>query len=84
MEWLTIVSAEKILRGVLARTSPPASVVALRYAQMVTFTPLQLTHSEDVVPVISAGLPADQPPAHFSEGFAQALARYPWLWTSAH
>jgi hypothetical protein len=67
LEWLTIVSADQILRGVLARTSPSESVVALRYAQMVTFTPLQLIHSEDVVPVISAGLPPDQLPARFSE-----------------
>ncbi len=67
LEWLTVVDADQILRGVLARTSPPEVVVALRYAQMVTFTPLQLTHSEDVVPIISAGLPPDQPPAQFSE-----------------
>jgi hypothetical protein len=67
LEWLTIVDADQILRGVLARNSPPEAVVALRYAQMVTFTPLQLTHSGDVVPIVTAGLPPDQPPAHFSE-----------------
>ena len=68
MEWLTIIDADQILRGVLARTSPSeAGVVALRYAQMVTFTPLQLTHSGDVVPIISAGLPPDQRPAQFNE-----------------
>ena len=49
LEWLTVADADQILRGVLARTSPPEVVVALRYAQMVTFTPLQLTHSGDVV-----------------------------------
>jgi len=67
LEWLTVVDADQILRGVLARTSAPEVVVALRYAQMVTFTPLQLTHSGDVVPIISAGLPPDQPPAQFNE-----------------
>lgn len=43
--------------GVLARTSPPDAVVALRYAQMVTLTPMQVTHSEAIVPIITAGLP---------------------------
>ncbi len=67
LEWYTTVDADQMLRGVLARASPPDAVVALRYAQMVTFTPLQLTHSEAVVPIISAGLPQDQPPAQFEE-----------------
>lgn len=67
LEWYTVVDADQMLRGVLARTSPPDAVVALRYAQMVTFTPLQLIHSEAVVPIITAGLPQDQPPAQFEE-----------------
>lgn len=67
LEWLTVVDADQILRGVLARTTSAEVVVALRYAQMVTFTPLQLTHSGEVVPIISAGLPPDQPPAQFNE-----------------
>lgn len=67
LEWFTVVDSDQILRGVLARTSPPEVVVALRYAQMVTFTPLQLTHSEAIVPIISAGLPQDQQPARFAE-----------------
>ena len=67
LEWLTIIDEDQILRGVLARTSPPDVVVALRYAQMVTFTPLQLSHSEAVVPIITAGLPPDLQPARFSE-----------------
>lgn len=66
LEWLTIVDQDQILRGVLARSTPPDAVVALRYAQMVTFTPLQLTHTESVVPIIAAGLP-EQPPAQFDE-----------------
>lgn len=67
LEWLTIVDADQILRGVLARASNSAAVVALRYAQMITFTPLQLTHSEAVVPIITAGLPIDAQPAQFNE-----------------
>lgn len=67
LEWFTMIDPDQILRGVLARVSAPEVVVALRYAQMVTFTPLQLTHSEAVVPIISAGLPQDQPPARFTE-----------------
>lgn len=67
LEWLTLVDPQQVLRGVLARTSPPDAVVALRYAQMITFTPLELTHSEAIVPIITAGLPPDQPPARFEE-----------------
>jgi hypothetical protein len=68
LEWLTIIDPEQILRGVLARSSPTAdAVVALRYAQMVAFTPLQLTHSEAIVPIITAGLPPNQRPANFEE-----------------
>ncbi|WP_231999613.1 ESX secretion-associated protein EspG [Mycobacterium sp. 1245852.3] len=67
LEWRTMIDPEQILRGVLARTSPPDAVVALRYAQMVTLTPMQVTHSEAIVPIITAGLPPDQPPARFEE-----------------
>jgi len=66
LEWLTMVDEDQVLRGVLARTSPPDAVAALRYAQMVTFTPLQVAYTESVVPIITAGL-ADQPPANFDE-----------------
>lgn len=67
LEWVTMVDPDQILRGVLARGPGAAAVVALRYAQMITFTPMQLAHSEAVVPIISAGLPADVQPAQFSE-----------------
>jgi hypothetical protein len=67
LQWLTIIDQDRILRGVLARTSPPDAVVVLRYAQMVTLTPLQLHGSESLVPIITAGLPEDQRPAHFEE-----------------
>lgn len=72
LEWFTVVddNPDQVLRGVLARTpSTSDAVVALRYAQMVTFTPLQLTHSEAIVPIITTGLPADRPPATFTEFF---------------
>jgi hypothetical protein len=69
LQWLTIIDSDQILRGVLARTSPPDAVVVLRYAQMVTLTPLQLSGSESLVPIITAGLPDDQRPAHFEEFF---------------
>lgn len=67
LEWRTIIDPEQILRAVLARTSPPDAVAVLRYAQMVTFTPLQLTDSEAIVPIITAGLPPDERPANFTE-----------------
>lgn len=77
LEWLTLDSTdnERVLRGVLARSSDSDAIVALRYAQMVTFTPLQLTHSEAVVPIITAGCPAMRgPPGSPSSSC---------LWTSA-
>jgi hypothetical protein len=67
LQWLTIIDKDQILRGVLARTSPPEAVVVLRYAQMVTLTPLQLSDSESIVPIITAGLPDDALPARFEE-----------------
>lgn len=67
LQWLTIIDSDRILRGVLARTTPPDAVVVLRYAQMVTFTPLQLNGSESLVPLVTAGLPEDARPAHFEE-----------------
>lgn len=67
LQWLTIIDTDRILRGVLACTTPPEAVVVLRYAQMVTFTPLQLNGSESLVPIVTAGLPDDARPAHFEE-----------------
>ncbi len=67
LEWLTVVDQDQILRGVLARTDTSGSaVVVLRYAQMVTFTPLQLDSGLALVPVVTVGLD-DQQPAQFSE-----------------
>jgi EspG family len=67
LEWRTIVDPEQILRGVLAHAAAQNAVVVLRYAQMVSFTPLQLAHSEAIVPIITSGLPPDQQPARFDE-----------------
>lgn len=67
LEWLTILDADRIGRGVLARgTNRHDAVVALRYAQMITLTPMQLDYTEALVPIVTAGLP-DQPPAQFDE-----------------
>lgn len=68
LEWFTINAADQdqMLRGVASRITPPNTVIAQRYAQMVTFTPMQIAYSEALVPVVTAGLP-DQPPARFSE-----------------
>lgn len=65
-EWLTIIDEDRILRAVLARNTPPDAVVAMRYAQMVTFTPMIVDYSEALVPIITTGLD-DQPPARFTE-----------------
>ena len=67
LQWRTIIDQDRILRGVLARTSPPDAVVVLRYAQMVTLTPLHLNGSESLVPIVTAGIPDDQRPARFEE-----------------
>ncbi|HLR99565.1 ESX secretion-associated protein EspG [Mycolicibacillus parakoreensis] len=67
LEWLTVIDQDQILRGVLARADTSGeAVVALRHAQMVTFTPLHIDSGLALVPVVTAGLD-DQPPARFTE-----------------
>lgn len=67
LEWLTVIDKDQILRGVLARTRVHSdAVVALRYAQMLTLTPMQVAYTEAIVPIITVGLP-DQAPARFGE-----------------
>lgn len=67
LEWLTIVDKNQILRSVLARTASSTEVVcAQRYAQMVTFTPMEVTYTEALVPIVTAGL-QDLQPARFRE-----------------
>lgn len=67
LEWLTILDSERIGRGVLARgANRHDAVVALRYAQMITLTPMQVDYTEALVPILTAGLP-DSQPANFNE-----------------
>ena len=54
-----------LLRGVVAR-SGDATVVALRNAQFVTFTAMDLDEPRALVPVVTVGL-AGRPPAQFDE-----------------
>ncbi|WP_102141316.1 ESX secretion-associated protein EspG [Mycobacterium hubeiense] len=54
-----------LLRGVLARRDGQ-TVVALRNAQLVTFTEMNIDHPQALVPVLCAGL-AQKPPARFDE-----------------
>jgi hypothetical protein len=55
----------ELLRGIVARRAD-ASVVALRNAQLVTFTAMAIDDPRALVPVLGAGL-ADRPPARFDE-----------------
>lgn len=54
-------------RGVLARTDVfPNVVVALRWAQMVAFTPMEVAYSEALVPIITTGI-EEKAPARFED-----------------
>jgi hypothetical protein len=53
----------RMLRGVVARRDG-RTVVALRTAELVTFTAMNIDHPEALVPVLSAGL-TQHPPARF-------------------
>lgn len=54
-----------LLRGIVARRGR-ATVVALRNAQLVTFTAMQIDDARALVPVLAAGL-AQRSPARFNE-----------------
>ncbi len=54
-----------MLRGVVARRGK-RTVVALRNAQLITFTEVGLHDAHDLVPILCAGLPR-RPPARFGE-----------------
>lgn len=66
--------ADELLRGVIARrgdeaggtAKPPKTVVALRNAQLVTFTAMNINDARGLVPVLGVGL-AQRPPAQFDE-----------------
>lgn len=63
LEWLTMVNPDQVLRGVVARGTGFDAVVALRYAQMLALTPTQITCTEDLAPIITTGLPDQEPAA---------------------
>jgi len=63
--------AGELLRGVVARRAgttgkPSKTIVALRSAQLVTFTAMNIDDARALVPVLSVGL-AQRPPAQFAE-----------------
>ena len=66
LEWVSVAGPDRVLRGVLARNPDGSAVAALRYAQMLTLTPLDVDYAESLVPIVTAGL-AEQRPARFAE-----------------
>ena len=61
----------ELLRGVVAQRAsatgkPPKTVVALRSAQLITFTAMDIDDPRALVPVLAVGL-AQRPPARFDE-----------------
>jgi EspG family len=60
--------ADELLRGIIARRDgeTPKTIVALRNAQLVTFTAMDVHDARALVPVLGVGL-ADRPPARFAE-----------------
>jgi EspG family len=60
--------ADELLRGIIARRGDETrkTVVALRNAQLVTFTAMDINDARALVPVLGVGL-AHRPPARFDE-----------------
>jgi hypothetical protein len=60
--------ADELLRGIIARRGDETrkTIVALRNAQLVTFTALDIHDARALVPVLGVGL-AQRPPARFDE-----------------
>jgi hypothetical protein len=60
--------ADDLLRGIIARRGGETqkTIVALRNAQLVTFTAMDIDDARALVPVLSVGL-AQRPPARFDE-----------------
>jgi hypothetical protein len=60
--------ADELLRGIIARRGDETrkTVVALRNAQLVTFTAMDINDARGLVPVLGVGL-AQRPPARFDE-----------------
>lgn len=67
-QWLElrfVAGAGRMLRGIVARGGG-RTVVALRTAELVTFTEMDIDHPHALVPVLTAGL-TQHPPARFDE-----------------
>lgn len=67
-QWLElrfVAGGGAMLRGIVARNAA-GTVVALRTAELITFTAMDIDHPQALVPVLSAGL-SGQPPARFEE-----------------
>jgi hypothetical protein len=62
----------EVLRGVVSRAGA-STVVALRSADLVTFTAMDIDHPHALVPVLTAGL-TQKPPARFDEFLLPARA----------
>jgi hypothetical protein len=60
-----VAGAGDLLRGIVARRGD-ATVVALRNAQLITFTAMEIDDARGLVPVFGVGL-AQRPPARFDE-----------------
>ena len=60
--------ADELLRGIIARRGGQTqkTIVALRNAQLVTFTAMDIRDAQALVPVLGVGL-AQRPPARFDE-----------------
>src|SRR5271165_7209322 len=63
-----VAGADELLRGIIARQrgKTQKTVVALRNAQLVTFTAMDIHDARALVPVLGVGL-AQRPPARFEE-----------------
>jgi len=72
LELRFVAGAGDMLRGVVARRAD-RTVVALRNAQLVTFTAMTVDHPHALVPVVTAGL-AGRPPAVFDRFVLPARA----------
>ena len=57
---------DDLLRGIIARRAATKTVVALRNAQLVTFTAMDIHDARALVPILGVGL-AQRPPARFDE-----------------
>lgn len=74
-QWLElrfVAGTGRMLRGIVGRADD-RTVVALRNAELVTFTEMDIDHPHALVPVVTAGL-STRPPARFDEFALPAAA----------